>query len=159
VTSAQMACAGLLARGATQAHCAGVFDVSVRTIRRWKDIPAFEAEYQRVLANSGTPDPEGVLIDSLGARTDDSVNWAARQKGALELMALRGQKNGAPQGGHVTMHVHAYVCEKCGAFDLEPPPGYEEGIIDAEATEITPKDKPPPPLSLSAAAGAPPRAQ
>lgn len=152
-TAAKLACAGLLARGATEAHCASVFGISPRTVRRWKKLPAVQAEMQRVKANATEPDPEGVLIDSLAARTDDGVNWTARQRGALEIMALRGQKNGAPQGGHVVMNIVAYECASCGKFDLVPPPGFEEDIEDAEIEEIALDDSP---LSLGAGIHIPP---
>jgi len=69
---------------------ADTLERSTRTIERWRELPGFAAEVERVRANSERPNARGVLVDALSARRDDGVDWA----GALDSVQAWVRKTG-----------------------------------------------------------------
>ena len=100
MTEKQLAAAGMLGRGRSASVVAETLDVSTRTIERWRTLPGFAAEVERVRANSDHPTPRGVLLDALSARRDDGVDWSARLRAAQQLLAL-GEGDSAAAPGSV----------------------------------------------------------
>lgn len=90
LTDVQLAAAGLLARGYSQRAVARRMHRSPATTRAWGALPEFAAEHERVLSRGGRPDPEGTLLDALGARKDDGVDWPSRVRAAYLLMEKWG---------------------------------------------------------------------
>ena len=96
LTDTQRLAAAMLGRGKTRRSVARRLEVTERTISRWRNIPGFAEEEQRVRVNSSSADPRHVLIDALSARDDDGINWTARLKAAF---ALLGDKTELPDDG------------------------------------------------------------
>ena len=88
MTEKQLAAAGMLGRGRSAKTVAETLEVSTRTIERWRKLPGFGDEVERVRAHSGRPHARGVLLDALSARRDDGVDWSARLRAAQQLLAL-----------------------------------------------------------------------
>jgi hypothetical protein len=84
----QLAAARMLGRGRSTETVADTVGRSARTIERWRELPGFAAEVERVRANSERPNARGVLLDALSARRDDGVDWSARLRAAQHLLAL-----------------------------------------------------------------------
>ena len=92
MTEKRLAAAGMLGRGRSAQTVAETLDVSTRTIERWRKLPGFAAEVERVRANSERPSARGVLLDALSARRDDGVDWSARLRAAQQLLALEDEE-------------------------------------------------------------------
>jgi len=84
------AAAGLVGRGASSAAAARAIGVNERTVRRWREIPAFRAEVERVRADL-TPSAHGVFVQALTARKDDGIDWQARLRAADALIDLEAK--------------------------------------------------------------------
>ncbi len=89
----QTTVAGLLARGRSARSVARQLPIGRDTIRRWQKDAEFIAEYERVLARGGAPDPHGTLLDALSARKDDDIDWPSRLRAALTLLELDGDRD------------------------------------------------------------------
>ena len=94
----QLAAAGMLGRGRSTKTVADTLDVSTRTIERWRKLPGFADEVERVRANSERPTARGVLLDALSARRDDGVDWSARLRATQQLLALEDEEPVAAAG-------------------------------------------------------------
>jgi len=101
----QLAAAGMLGRGRSMQTVADTVDRSTRTIERWRKLPGFAAEVERVRANSERPSARGVLLDALSARRDDGIDWSARLRAAQQLLALEDEDPLAAAGPSSVVYV------------------------------------------------------
>jgi hypothetical protein len=89
LTEIQRIAAAQFGRGKTRKAIANRLEVTERTLTRWRKLPEFQAEEQRVRVNSSSADPRGVLVDALSARRDDGIDWQSRLKAAFALLGDR----------------------------------------------------------------------
>jgi hypothetical protein len=82
--------AGLVGRGASCAAASRALGVNEKTVRRWRDVPAFRGEVERVRSDL-TPSPKGVFLAALTATKGDGIDWQARLRAADALLDLEGQ--------------------------------------------------------------------
>ncbi len=101
----QLAAAGMLGRGRSVQTVADTLERSARTIERWRKLPGFAAEVERVRANSERPNARGVLLDALSARRDDGVDWSARLRAAQQLLTLEQDGPVEPAGPTSVIYV------------------------------------------------------
>jgi hypothetical protein len=90
LTELQRVAAGMIGRGTTHAAVTEAIGPSKSTLQRWRKMPAFEAEVERVRASSEKPDARGVLLDALSAHRSDGADWPTRVRAAIALTGLPG---------------------------------------------------------------------
>ena len=88
VTERQSVVARHLARGYSQRYTSTATGVGRTTIREWLKQPAFAAEVERLRAQTDNSTAIGTLIDALGARKDDGVDWSNRVRAAIVLLGI-----------------------------------------------------------------------
>jgi hypothetical protein len=88
VTERQQFVARQLARGYSQRYISRTTGVSRDTIRRWLKDPAFADFVEGTRAQLKGSTALGTLIDALGARKDDGVDWSNRVRAAIVLLGI-----------------------------------------------------------------------
>lgn len=89
LTDRQLLAAELLGRGMFMRLVAERVGVSPKTIRRWKDIGAFEVAVERARADAVDPTIESTLRSALqAAKRDGTPDWQTRVAAARTLAHL-----------------------------------------------------------------------
>ncbi len=104
MTERQAVVARYVARGFSQRFTNAATGVSRDTIRAWMKQPEFMAEVERIRALTDGSAPMGVLVDCLGARRDDGVDYPTRLRAALALIEIERGSDDIGDAGEIGWH-------------------------------------------------------
>jgi hypothetical protein len=83
-----------LARGFSRRYINTTTGISRDTIRRWEQDPFFASEVERLREQTKNSTSLGVIVDALGARRDDNIDWPSRIRAAIVLLEIERDPSG-----------------------------------------------------------------